>query len=69
MGKYNENQRAATRPPLKFGAVATLKNVKGENGIEEFKSACLIRGSIVKEIKIETNVDVFDLTQQYIDIE
>lgn len=47
----------------------TLKNIKGENRIEEFKSACLIRGYIVKEIKIETNVDIYNLAQQDIDIE
>ncbi len=64
-----ERQRVAAQTPLKFGAVVTLKNIKGENRIEEFKSACLIRGYIVKEIKIETNVDIYNLAQSDIDIE
>lgn len=38
---------------LKFGVVVALKNIKGENRIEEFKHFCLLRGYILNEINIK----------------
>lgn len=38
---------------LKFGVVVALKNIKGENRIEEFKHSCLLRGYILNEINIK----------------
>lgn len=39
-----ERRKNARMDDLKFGVIVTLKNIKGENKIEEFKHSCLLRG-------------------------
>lgn len=45
---------------LKFVVIVTLKNIKGENRIEEFKHSCLLRGYIINEIDIKNKIDIYN---------
>lgn len=51
---------------LKFGVIVTLKNIKGENRIEEFKHSCLLRGYIINEIDIKNKIDIYNTAQEEI---
>lgn len=61
-----ERQKVAKQSPLKFGIVVTLKNIKGQNRVEEFKRACLLRGYIVNPIQIQNKIDVYNMAQEEI---
>lgn len=61
-----ERRRYAKQESLKFGVVVTLKNIKGENRIEEFKHACLLRGYIVNEVEVQNRLEVYNLAQEEI---
>ena len=54
---------------LKFGIVITLKNLKGENRINEFKHACLLRGYIVNDIKIDNQINIYNSAQEEIEFD
>lgn len=54
---------------LKFGVVVTLKNIKGENRINEFKHSCLLRGYIINDIDIENKIDIYNTAQEEIEFE
>ncbi len=55
--------------PLNFGAVVTLKEINGVNRIQEFKSACTMRGWIVNEINVESRVELYNENQEEIVLE
>lgn len=50
---FKRKKKNARMGDLKFGVVVALKNIKGENRIEEFKHSCLLRGYILNEINIK----------------
>jgi hypothetical protein len=52
------------RDGLNFGAVITLKEIKGVNRIEDFIRMCTIRGWIVNKINIENQIDIYNLNQE-----
>ena len=49
---------------INFGLVINLKNINGENRIEEFKRDCLIRGYIVNEISIGNQIEIYNEASQ-----
>lgn len=51
---------------LSFGLVVTLKEITGENRIEEFIQRCLLRGWLVNRINIETSVSIFEKAEEEI---
>lgn len=51
---------------LSFGAVVTLKEIKGINRIEEFKHSCLLRGYIVTELEVHNQINIYETSQQEI---
>lgn len=57
------------RTGLNFGAVITLKEIKGVNRIEDFIRACTLRGWIVNEINIEDKIHVYNSNQEEITFE
>lgn len=61
-----EKQKNARMGDLKFGVVVALKNIKGENRIEEFKHSCLLRGYILNEINIKNKIDIYNAAQEEI---
>lgn len=51
---------------LNFGAVITLKEIKGVNRIEDFITACKLRGWIVNEINIKNQIEIYNSNQEEI---
>lgn len=45
---------------LDFGIVITLKNIKGENRIQEFENLCRLRGWLVTDVDVETQIEVYN---------
>lgn len=59
-----ERRTKAKKEKLRFGVVVTLRNIKGENRISEFKHACLLRGYIVGELRIANQVEIYEKAQE-----
>lgn len=59
-----ERRTKAKKEDLNFGVVITLKNIKGENKINDFKHACLLRGYIVNEVKIDNQIEIYEKAQE-----
>lgn len=59
-----ERRTRAKKENLSFGVVITLKNIKGENIINDFKHSCLLRGYIVTEVKIDNQVEIYEKAQE-----
>lgn len=51
---------------LNFGAIITLREVNGVNRIEDFVKACTLRGWIVSEIDVQTQIDIYNINQDEI---
>ncbi len=43
---------------IRFGAVVTLKEIKGVNRIDEFIKNCTLNGWLVNEINIKSKIDI-----------
>ena len=54
---------------LNFGAVITLHEIKNVNRIEEFMHACMLRGYIVSEVEINSQINIYESAQQDIKFE
>lgn len=54
---------------LNFGVVVTLKEISGVNRIQDFVKACTLRGWIVKELKPEYQVEIYNNNQEDINLE
>ncbi len=69
--KLNTTERLNSRDGegIKFGIVATLKEVKGKNRIDDFIRLCEMRGWIVNRIDVETRVDIYGASQETITFE
>lgn len=64
-------ERLSTRMQggLNFAAVVTLKEIKGINRIQDFITACALRGYIVNELDVNTQVEVYNTNQEGITFE
>ncbi len=49
---------------LNFGVVITLREINGINRIQDFITACTLRGMIVNEIKIENRLNLYYKNQE-----
>lgn len=69
--KINTTERLNSRDGkgINFGIVATLKEVKGKNRIDDFIRLCEMRGWIVNRIDVETKVDIYATAQENITFE
>ena len=54
------------RTHLNFGAVITLKELKGMNRIDAFIKACTLRGYIVNSLDVQQRIDVYHSNQEEI---
>ena len=54
---------------LNFGAVITLKEMKGINRVQEFIRNCNLRGWIVTEVDLENRVSLYNVNQEDITLE
>lgn len=59
-----ERRSQPLKEDLNFGAVITLREIKGVNRIEEFKHACLLRGYIVTELEMHNQVEIYETSQE-----
>ena len=59
-----ERRSQPLKEDLNFGAVVTLKEIKGVNRIEEFKHACLLRGYIVTELEAHNQIEIYETSQE-----
>lgn len=51
---------------LNFGAVITLREINGVNRIQDFISACNLRGWIVNELDVQSQVEIYNANQEEI---
>ena len=54
---------------LNFAAIVTLKEIKGINRIQDFITACVLRGYIVNELDVNAQVEVYNTNQERITFE
>ena len=54
---------------LKFGIVITLKEINGENRIDEFIQNAQLRGWLVNRIDIDIQVDIYNIAEEEIKFE
>ena len=54
---------------INFGVVVTLHELNGINRIQDFITACTLRGWIVNEIDVEARVDLYNRNQEEIVLE
>lgn len=59
--KFGEN--------LKFGIVVSLKEIHGENRIEEFIYQCSLRAWLVNKIEIENRVNIYNIAEEVIEFD
>ena len=67
--KTKERLRNKSGKGLPFGVVITLKNMKGENKIDDFIKLCLLRGWIVNQIDVTNRIEVFEKAEEEISFE
>ena len=53
---------------LSFGVVVTLKEMYGENRIDDFIKLCMMRGWIVNRIDIENQIDIYNKAEEEIEL-
>lgn len=51
---------------LHFGVVVTLKEIYGQNRLEEFKQRCQMRGWLVNRVNVENLVEVYNKAEEII---
>lgn len=63
--KLTTNERIKRNDGVKinFGIVITLKEMFGENRIEEFKKLCILNGWIVETIEPQTNINIYNRSE------
>lgn len=59
-----ERRSQPLKEELNFGAVVTLREIKGVNRIEEFKHACLLRGYIVTKLEVHNQIEIYETSQE-----
>lgn len=52
---------------LSFGIVVTLKEMYGENRIDDFIKLCMMRGWIVNRIDVENQIDIYNKAEEEIE--
>lgn len=53
---------------LPFGVVVTLKDMSGENRIDDFIKRCMVRGWIVNQIDIDNRFDIYNKSEEELDL-
>lgn len=54
---------------LNFGLVITLKEINGQNRLDEFVRLCSLRGWLVNRINVENQIDIFNKAEQDVEFE
>ena len=67
--KTKERLRSKNGKGLQFGVVITLKEMHGENRIDDFIKLCMMRGWIVNQIDVENRFDVHQKAEEDLTLE
>lgn len=67
--KTKERLRSRNGKGLPFGVVITLREMNGENRIDDFIKLCMMRGWIVNRIDVANRVEVFEKAEEEISFE
>jgi hypothetical protein len=67
--KVKERLRPRNGKGLQFGVVVTLKEMHGENRIDDFIKLCMVRGWIVNRIDVDNRFDVYNKAEEDITLE
>ena len=54
---------------LRFGIVVTLREMNGENRIDDFIKMCMMRGWIVNRLDVQAQADVYFKAEEEITFE
>ena len=54
---------------MPFAVVVTLKNINGENRIEQFIKSCQSCGWLVEQVELEASVDLYNEVQADVQLE
>lgn len=66
--KTKERLKEKNGRSLSFGVVVTLKEMYGENRIDDFIKLCMMRGWIVNRIDIENQIDIYNKAEEEIEL-
>lgn len=67
--KTKERLRSKNGKGLQFGVVVTLKEMHGENRIDDFIKLCMMRGWIVNQIDVDNRFDVYTKAEEDLTLE
>ncbi|MCL2052210.1 MAG: S8 family peptidase [Lachnospiraceae bacterium] len=67
--KTKERLRTKHGKGLQFGVVITLKEMNGENRINDFIKLCMVRGWVVNQIDLQDKIDVYHKAEENIELE
>ena len=67
--KTKERLRGKSGRGLPFGIVITLREMKGENRIDDFIKLCMMRGWLVNRVDVSNRVDIYERAEQEISFE
>lgn len=67
--KVKERLRTKSGRGLPFGVVVTLKEMSGENRIDDFIKLCMVRGWIVNQIDINNRFEIYSKSEEEISFE
>lgn len=65
--KTKERLKEKNGRGLSFGVVVTLKEMNGENRIDDFIKLCMMRGWIVNRIDVENQIDIYNKAEEEIE--
>lgn len=66
--KTKERLKEKNGRGLSFGVVVTLKEMYGENRIDDFIKLCMMRGWVVNRIDIENQIDIYNKAEEEIEL-
>ena len=65
--KTKERLKEKNGRGLSFGVVVTLKEMYGENRIDDFIKLCTMRGWVVNRIDVENQIDIYNKAEEEIE--
>ena len=65
--KTKERLAPQTGRGMSFGVVITLKEMYGENRIDDFIKLCMVRGWLVNKIDVQNQIDIYNKAEEEIE--
>ena len=65
--KTKERLAPKTGRGMPFGVVVTLKEMHGENRIDDFIKLCMVRGWLVNKIDVQNQIDIYNKAEEDIE--